>query len=100
MREGMPEVTLAEAGTAADGRARFADGWACVLLDIHLPDGNGFDLLRDLRATQPSTPAVVLSGMPADPFETEARKLGAAAYVDKAAPIDDLIATLQRVLGK
>ena len=100
VREEMPEAILAEAATFAEARTRLADGWACVLLDIRLPDGNGFDLLRDLQNAWPSTPAVMLSGMPAEPFAMEARRLGAAAYVEKTSTADRLIATLYQVLAK
>jgi DNA-binding response OmpR family regulator len=66
------EHTLASAGHdvdvvrgVSDARRSLADGtYDMVLLDLNLPDGNGLDLLRDIRRDQGATfPVLVLSGM-------------------------------------
>jgi two-component system catabolic regulation response regulator CreB len=67
--------TLHEARNAL--RDAPADG---LLLDLHLPDGSGLDLLRDLR-NQGGTarmPVVVLTAEGEDRILREARRLGAA----------------------
>jgi len=67
--------TLNEARTAL--RATPADG---LLLDLHLPDGSGLDLLRDLRKQGGTArmPVVVLTAEGEDRILREARRLGAA----------------------
>ena len=45
------EVGLAR--TAAEARQRLAEReWSAVLMDIRLPDGNGLDIVRELRANR------------------------------------------------
>jgi two-component system phosphate regulon response regulator PhoB len=51
-----------------------------LLLDLHLPDGSGLDLLRDLRKKGDTArmPVVVLTAEGEDRILREARRLGAA----------------------
>jgi DNA-binding response OmpR family regulator len=76
--------TLDEARTAL--RASPAtDG---VLLDLHLPDGSGLDLLRDLRKQRgrERLPVVVLTAEGDDRVLREARRLGAALVTKPFSP--------------
>lgn len=59
-REGV-EVTSAASGAAAlaEIHGRFYD---VCFLDIHLPDMNGFSILRELRDISPGTVVIVMSG--------------------------------------
>jgi DNA-binding response OmpR family regulator len=58
LREGFEPVV---AGTAADGMARFRSlSPDVVLLDVMLPDGDGRDLLREIRA-ESRTPVLMLT---------------------------------------
>lgn len=76
--------TLAEARLALDA-APPADG---VLLDLHLPDGSGLDLLRDLRAagTTSRLPVLVLTAEGEDRVLRDARRLGAALVTKPFSP--------------
>jgi len=82
----------AEAETAAQTLEALSAGVPdVVLLDIHLPDRNGLDLLRELRDRFPALPVVVLS-MSDDPeYVEEAVRAGASGYLVKNAPRDELI---------
>jgi FixJ family two-component response regulator len=64
----------------ADDEAREAD---CIVLDVHLPDMNGFDLQRQLAAAGSSAPVVVITAHD-DPWHRRAaRDIGAFAYLTK-----------------
>ena len=70
-----------------------------VLLDLHLPDGSGVDLLRALRRDEDlrDAPVVVLS---ADASRNQSRLLtdaGATGYLTKPIDVDELVALLDRV---
>ncbi len=54
-----------------------------VLLDLGLPDSQGLDTLRTLRAGAPTTPVIVLSGWHSGATAAEALHLGARAYFVK-----------------
>jgi DNA-binding response OmpR family regulator len=75
--------TLDEARTAL--RAQPTDG---LLLDLHLPDGSGLDLLRDLRAQGGTArlPVVVITAEGEDRILREARRLGATLVTKPFSP--------------
>jgi CheY-like chemotaxis protein len=78
-------VTLVEAETAGDALRRLPEGFDCVLLDHHLPDANGLELLADLRQ-DPRAPAVILlTGRGDEALAVEAMKRGAQDYLVKGA---------------
>jgi DNA-binding response OmpR family regulator len=62
-----------------------ADG---LLLDLHLPDGSGLDLLRDLRQQDGTAtlPVLVLTAEGEDRVLREARRLGAALVTKPFSP--------------
>ncbi|MCI0752280.1 ATP-binding response regulator [Teichococcus vastitatis] len=57
-----PARSLAEARAALAGDTRFA----LVVIDLGLPDGNGLDLLPDIRALQPPPPVLIFSASDTD----------------------------------
>ena len=73
--------------TAADcaaARAARCEGFDLILCDYHLPDGNGLDLLVELRGRCPDVPIMMLTGENASDTATEAICRGAVDYVVKA----------------
>jgi len=75
--------TLDEARTAL--RTHPADG---LLLDLHLPDGSGLDLLRDIRAQGGTArlPVLVITAEGEDRILREARRLGATLVTKPFSP--------------
>jgi PAS domain S-box-containing protein len=98
-RRGM--VRVMSAATAADGlvlaqRVR-PD---VVLLDLHLPDGNGRDVLEALRADTETEhiPVVIVSADATPARMRELLEAGAAAYVTKPIVIDELFQAIDDAL--
>lgn len=55
-------LEVVAASTVAQARAQMARGpWHVALLDVHLPDGTGLDVARDLRVAWPSCQLIVIS---------------------------------------
>jgi len=54
-----------------------------VLLDYHLGDRNGLDLLRDLKASDYGVPVILLTGQGTYELDMEAMRAGAADYLMK-----------------
>ena len=64
----------------ADEQARDAD---CLVLDVHLPDMNGFDLQRRFAAAGSHAPVVVITAHDDAMHRRAARDIGAFAYLTK-----------------
>jgi DNA-binding NarL/FixJ family response regulator len=70
-----------------------------VLMDIRMPEMDGLDATRVIKEAHPRI-SVLLLTMHADPdYLLKALKVGAAGYVLKEAPQEELISALQRVLS-
>jgi DNA-binding response OmpR family regulator len=67
------------------------------LLDIGLPDGDGFEVARSLRATVPRAGIIILTGRGDNVDRVRGLFEGADAYLTKPVEIDVLVATLYSV---
>ncbi len=65
-----------------------------IVLDIGLPDGDGFGLTRQLQAMRPALGIVILSGRGDQPDRLRGLSQGADAYLVKPVEIEMLAATL------
>lgn len=63
-----------------------------ALVDLRLPGQSGLDVVRDLKALDPSTVVVVLTGYGSIATAVTAVKLGAASYLTKPADADQILA--------
>lgn len=97
-REGFREVR--GAGTVADALTTFST-WRpdLLLIDIMLPDGNGFDLLRSIRQTS-QVPAIILSARDEDEARLRGLGLGADDYVTKPFLPRELLLRISAVLRR
>jgi len=62
-----------------------------VLLDIHLPEPNGLEILAEIRDSYPDIPVVMLTMSDEPAYVEEAVRVGAAGYLVKNAPQAELI---------
>ncbi len=81
-------------GEAADGRSAI-EGIAetrpaAVLLDLSMPDMDGFQAIPEIRRGDPDVAIIVLSGFSADRMGPPSIERGADGYVEKGTPIQDL----------
>ncbi len=67
-----------------------------VLLDLSMPEMNGFEVAKHIRQMAPSTKIVFFS---IHDTPATARHIGADGFVTKASAAKDLVATLERVVG-
>ena len=79
------------AATIADGRAALQkDDPDLVLCDLMLPDGSGLDLLRDIKAQNPTIAVIMITAHTSTKSAVEALKNGAFDYIAKPFDIDEL----------
>ncbi|HET6674301.1 MAG TPA: PAS domain S-box protein [Nitrospiraceae bacterium] len=86
--------TCAEALTAAKARHYHA-----VILDLSLPDGDGFGVLRTLREVDPRLPVIILTAFTTTDRTVGSLSEGAFAYLTKPYNRDELMAILTRAVG-
>ena len=86
-------------GEADDGAGALAlvDGVQpdVVLIDVQLPEQSGIDVARRLGVSHPDVRVVMLSAHDDESLVHEAMKVGAAGYLLKTIPRDDLIGAVQ-----
>jgi len=69
-----------------------------VILDLGLPDMQGLELLRTIRARNEGVPIVVLSSRGDEASKVQALDLGADDYVTKPFGMDELLARMRAAL--
>lgn len=70
-----------------------------VVVDLTLGQGDGLELVRDLRAHHPSLPILVLSMHEESIYAERMLAVGARGYIMKEAASDQLLIALRRVLA-
>jgi FixJ family two-component response regulator len=72
----------------------------CVVMDLHMPGTNGFDLLLTFSSLHIATPVVVITGRDEPDTEERVRSLGAVAYLKK--PVDEmsLVSAVEKALSR
>ena len=92
------EWEVKTAMTAREGRAVFADfSPDVVLLDMNLPDGNGVDVLHDLKMYSEAVSVIMMSGVGTVDSVVESMKLGAETFLQKPFDYSMLSLTLEQV---
>ncbi len=69
-----------------------------ILLDIKMPNVDGFEVLKFVKERWPKTKVVMLTGFADLKNAIESKKLGAEDFVSKPYDLVDLLTTVERVL--
>jgi PAS domain S-box-containing protein len=96
-----PQIELSVSLTGLDGLAAIRTLRPdVILLDMHLPDISGMELLRHLRSegATASIPVVVVSADALQAQLDEALQLGAVRYLTKPVNVSDLLSILDDIL--
>ncbi len=89
---------VGEAGTAGMGLANIAKAEPDVaVLDVRLPDGNGVEVCREVRARDPKIACLMLTSFSDDEALFDAIMAGAAGYLLKDVRGNDLVDAIRRV---
>lgn len=83
------------ADNGADGlKLALSNEYKLVLLDVILPQLDGFSVLEEMKANKLTTPVVLLTNLGTDFDRTKGEKMGAANYLVKANMTPDQIVTI------
>lgn len=93
-----------EVETASDGERGFdkavEGGFDLILLDVMLPGKNGFDVCRDLRQQNVSTPVLMLTARGQTIDKVLGLKIGADDYLTKPFETIELLARIEALLRR
>ena len=91
---------VAQAGSLAEARAmlpEIAGQVDVALVDLQLPDGNGVELVRELRAMNPAGQTIVLTADTDKRHHAQAIEAGAAGIIGKSAQPFEIVDAIRRV---
>jgi two-component system, NarL family, nitrate/nitrite response regulator NarL len=91
---------VAQAGSLAEARTLPGDSLKDVevaVVDLALPDGDGFELIEHFTLAEPQIMTLVLSASLEPVRFARAVEAGAAGVLHKATPIKDLVAAVRRL---
>ena len=71
-----------------------------IILDLMLPDIDGFDVLRTLRSSRVETPILILSGLDQPPSKIKGFEIGADDYLTKPYNKDELVARIHAIVRR
>ena len=71
-----------------------------IVLDVNLPDGNGFDFCREIKERRPDTVIIFLTANDMESDMLKGYELGAEDYVTKPFPMSVFQKKLAVVLGR
>jgi CheY-like chemotaxis protein len=92
-------AVVEEAADLGQARAYLGDNDVdIVLLDVRLPDGNGLDLVREIKAREPGLTVVVMSASVLPDEREQATRAGCDAFISKPYSPRDLLDTMIRLL--
>ena len=97
--ESQPDLeVVAQAGTMAEARTEAATAkFDVVVLDLGLPDGNGADLIGELREASPGGAVLVMSASLHPTNIERAMREGADEVLDKLSPPAEVVGTVRRL---
>ena len=109
LREVMTEVILGEpefelVGAVGDAASAIAAAGKelpdVVIVDVRMPGGGGVAATRGILEVSPGTQVIAFTGHDDDSIAAELFDAGAAGYVVKGSPIDDIVGTIRAAVGQ
>src|SRR5690606_28599994 len=91
-------TVVAEGGTGDDAvRIAREEHPDLLLLDVSMPVLGGLGAIVPVLEASPRTKIVMFSGFSEEGLEERALSLGATAFIEKSAPIEDVVAALSEI---
>jgi two-component system cell cycle response regulator CtrA len=92
-------VDTADTGDEALELARLYD-YDIIILDLMLPDMEGYEVVRRLRASRVETPVLILSGLTRPQAKVRGFGMGADDYITKPFDQQELVARIQAIVRR
>ena len=94
------EVRIAETGREAFAHLARARPFSAIVLDVTLPDMDGFDICRRLRDVGDYTPVIMLTARSLTEDRVEGLESGADDYITKPFELEELVARVRSAIRR
>lgn len=92
------EYTVDLADTAKSGEDHASqNSYDIIILDLGLPDGDGFDLCKSMRDDDITTPVLILSAEQETDVKIKCLRVGADDYITKPFNTEELLARIEAI---
>jgi len=95
------ERSITEIGEASSGNEALMQlrrkNWDLLLMDIHMPDRSGIDILRHV-SSYPNVRVLIMSGLPEEQYARNVLRAGARGYLSKGGSPEELLVAVRTVL--
>jgi len=107
VRAGYKQFLEAEAGITAIGETSSGNetldqlrrhDWDLLLMDIHMPDRSGLDILKHVTSGFPKVRVLIMSGLPEAQYARNVLRAGASGYLSKSGSPEELLKAVRTVL--
>lgn len=85
-------------GTSEGIEKLFANKFSCLLLDIQMPEMNGFEVIKKVKENNSSTPVIIISAHGSVENAIKATKLGAFDFIEKPIDRDKLLISVRNAV--
>lgn len=84
--------------SAAEGQSKaVSEDYEMIILDLGLPDGDGYEVCKSIRDQNVTTPVLILSGEQETDVKVKCLKVGADDYLTKPFNTEELIARMDAI---
>jgi two-component system invasion response regulator UvrY len=107
VRAGYKQFLESEAGITAIGETASGNetldqlrrhDWDLLLMDIHMPDRSGLDILKHVTSGFPKVRVLIMSGLPEAQYARSVLRAGASGYLSKGGSPEELLKAVRTVL--
>jgi DNA-binding NarL/FixJ family response regulator len=95
------DLESVEAGSLAEGRRLLSD-LQCItdlaIIALDLPDGDGSELIEQLRNTKPDVPVLVFTASQNLRQSVRAQEAGADMVLAKKVPVEQIVSTVRQIV--
>jgi two-component system, NarL family, invasion response regulator UvrY len=107
VRKGIQQILAEAYNNAAFGEAQdfhqlrdmlSKDSWNLLILDLAMPDGNGIEMLKQIKHDFPDLPVLVMSIYPEDQYALRTIKDGASGYLTKESAPEELVEATKKIM--
>jgi two-component system, NarL family, invasion response regulator UvrY len=96
------EASITDIGETSSGNETLdqlrSKEWDLLLMDIHMPDRSGLDILKHVVSGYPGVRVLIMSGLPEQQYARNVLRAGASGYLSKDGSPEELLKAVRTVL--